>query len=307
MYVSKLFGNQMKSMLNRYVINPLKSIPVLFKSRTEAIFVWSWITALSLLIAGNGFPPIRPSILIIISMIFIVSSVYLYNDIQDEDMDRLNSVKKDRPLPANNVNRDDAVKVVYLFSLLGLSIAYFVNFYSFLFVLTYYSLFYLYSHPKIRLKTRFLGKDLTIFLGNPLCGLIASYAVLNTFSLLTFYTSILTGLFMFTAGPLLNESSDLLEDKKFGVKSLSTMLSWERKVQLMIAGVLLLMTIIPLIQLQHGANIIIPVISVGISVVLLGLLYPLTKQYEQGKILKAKKFGKIYLFLFQLSFVFSAL
>lgn len=302
------FGDkQMKYMLNKHVINPLKAIPILLKSRTEAIFVWSWITALSLLIAGNGFPPIRPALLSIISMIFIVSSVYFYNDIQDEDMDRLNSVKKNRPLPASNVNRDDAIKVVYLFSILGLSLAYFVNFYSFLFALTYYSLFYLYSHPRIRLKTRFLCKDLTIFLGNTLCGLIASYAVLNTFSPLTFYTGVLTGIFMITAGPLLHESGDLLEDKKFGVKSLSTMLSWERKVQLMIAGVLILMTAIPLIQLQHGSNIIIPMIPVGISLVLLKLLYPLTKQYEQGKISKAKRFGKIYLFLFQLSLVFSAL
>jgi 4-hydroxybenzoate polyprenyltransferase len=112
---------------------------------------------------------------------------------------------------------------------------------------------------------------------------------------------------MVTAGPVLNESSDLLEDKKFGVKSLSTILSWERKVQLMIAGVLVLMTVIPLIQLQHGVNIVIPVISVGISLVLLRLLYPLTKQFEEGKISRAKRFGKIYLFLFQLSFVFSAL
>ena len=270
-------------MLNKHIINPLKSIPVLLKSRTEAIFVWSWITALSLLIAGNGFPPLRPAFLSIISMIFTVSSVYVYNDIQDEDMDSLNSVKKNRPLPANNVNRDDAVKVVYLFSILGLSLAYLVNFYSFLFVLTYYSLFTLYSHPRIRLKTRFLCKDLTIFLGNTLCGLIASYAVLNTFSLLTVYTGVLTGIFMITAGPLLHESGDLLEDKKFGVKSLSTMLNWDRKVQLMIAGVLLLMTVIPLIQLRHGANIFIPAIPVGISLVLLRLLIPLTKLIHQSQ------------------------
>ena len=294
-------------MLNKHIINPLKAIPVLFKSRTEAIFVWSWITALSLLIAGNGFPPLRPALLSIISMIFVVAAVYFYNDIQDEDMDSQNTLKMNRPIPANNVNRDDAVKVVYLFSLLGLSIAYFVNFYSFLFILTYYSLFFIYSHPKIRLKTRFLGKDFTIFLGNPLCSLIASFAVLNTFSPLTIYTGVLTGLFMVTAGPVLNESVDLLEDKKFGVKSFSTMLNWERKVQLMIAGVLLLMTVIPLIQLRHGANIFIPAIPVGISLVLLRLLIPLTKQFEQDKIIKAKRFGKIYLFLFQLSFVFTAL
>ena len=79
-------------MINKHVISPLKSIRVLLRSRTEAFMIWLWVMVISLLISGNGFPPIRPALLSIISIIFVVASVYFYNDIQDEDMDSLNTV-----------------------------------------------------------------------------------------------------------------------------------------------------------------------------------------------------------------------
>ena len=276
---------------------------MLLKSRTEAFMIWTWVMAVSLLISGNGFPPIRPALLSIISMIFVVASVYFYNDIQDEDMDSLNTVKRNRPIPSNEVNRDNILKIIYVCGLIGLSIAYFVNYYSFLFTLVFYIIFYFYSHPSVRLKTRFLGKDFTLFIGNPIISLIASFAVLNRFSPLTFYVSLLTGLYMLTMGPALNDSSDLLEDKEFGVKSLTTLLSWKQKVQLMIVGILLLMIMMPLIQLQFGANIIVPVISVGMSIILLRLTYPVAAQYNEGKVMKARRFAKIYFFSFQVLFV----
>jgi len=236
-------------------------------------------------------------------MIFIVASVYFYNDLLDEDMDSLNTEKRNRPIPSNQVNRDDVIKIIYVFGFIGLSIAYYVNFYSFLFALVYYILFYLYSQPSVRLKKRFLGKDFIQFIGNPLCGLIASFSVLNRFSPLTFYVSLLTGLYMLTMGPVLNDSSDLLEDREFGIKSLSTLLSWKQKVQLMIVGLLFMMTIMPFLQLQFGANLIIPVISVGMSIILLGLTYPVAAQYDEEKVMKARSFAKIYFFSFQVLFV----
>ena len=70
----------------------------LMRSKIKFIFAWSWTLALSLLIVGKGFPPIMPLILIFLSMIFVVSSVYLYNDIFYREMDKENVVKKNRPI-----------------------------------------------------------------------------------------------------------------------------------------------------------------------------------------------------------------
>ena len=80
-------------MLGRNVVQPVRSIPVLMRSKIKLIFAWSWTLALSLLIVGKGFPPIMPLILIFLSMIFVVSSVYLYNDIFYREMDKENVVK----------------------------------------------------------------------------------------------------------------------------------------------------------------------------------------------------------------------
>ena len=135
-------------MLGGNVIRVLRSIPVLMRSKIKYLFAWSWTLALSLLIAGKGFPPIMPSILIFLSMIFVVSSVYTYNDINDREMDRENVVKKNRPIASGEISKADAEKVVYLFGIIGLAIAWFVNIYSFGFILLYFTNFILYSHPR---------------------------------------------------------------------------------------------------------------------------------------------------------------
>jgi len=80
-----------------------RSIPVLLKSKLKYNLGWTWSLALYLLIAGNGFPPIGPTVLILIAMFFVVSSVYIYNDIQDVEMDEENEVKKDRPIASGLV------------------------------------------------------------------------------------------------------------------------------------------------------------------------------------------------------------
>ena len=90
--------------------SPLSVLPLLIRSRLEAMFTWSWCTAISCLIIGQGFPPLRETLLAILAMIFISFSVYLYNDVIDIEMDRLNPEKKKRPLAANLISKKDIIK-----------------------------------------------------------------------------------------------------------------------------------------------------------------------------------------------------
>ncbi len=161
-------------MLDSNVVQSVRSIPILMKSKIKYIFGWTWMLALSLLIVGNGFPPMMPSISLILSMIFLSSSVYIYNDIVDVEMDKENEIKKNRPIASGKVKKSDAEKIVYLFGFIGLAISWLVNIISFRFILIFYLIFFLYSYPTIRLKTRFLAKDFTLFIGPPLLCLAAN-------------------------------------------------------------------------------------------------------------------------------------
>ena len=288
------------------IFNPINAIPLLLRSRFEEIFTWSWMVAFSLLIVGRGFPPLRPAIMIILSMVFVTGSVYFYNDIIDMEMDAFNVFKRNRPIPSKRVSREDAMKISYLFGIVGLTIAYLVNISSFVLVSTYLILFFIYSYPPIRLKTKLFGKDMTIFLGWPLCGQIASYAIFNTFSPQALYASLLVGIYIFAGGPVINESTDLQEDKDSGVKSLSTFLNWERKVQLMIFGNLIVMILSSYSFIKNGVSSIIPVLSIGMGLAFLLLIFPITKSYNQDNILKARRIGGVYLMSLQILIIVSS-
>lgn len=292
----------------------LKSTAVLIRSRLELIFAWTWVTAVSCLIAGRGFPLIKPTLMSIFAMFFISASVYLYNDISDKEMDTLNPTKKNRPLLSDTVSIKDATKIIYLLGLLGLTITLFINTYSFIFSLLYLFIFSIYSHPKIRTKTMFLGKEFTIFLGWILCSLVGSYAVVGTWQINVLYASLLCAIWSFSTFPIIADAGDIEEDRLYGVKNLSVLLSWKRKVQLLVFGFLFVMTITPLTYVQLGFNMILPIFTVASSLIFLRLIYPKIVGFENMEYRertsaypKIRKLGHIYYFLLAIAFIFGSI
>lgn len=285
----------------------VRSIPLLLKSKAKFNLGWTWSLATYLLIIGNGFPPIGPTILTLLAMFFVVSSVYIYNDIQDVEMDRENEVKKERPIASGQVRTEDARILVYLFGILGLGFAWFVNIYSFGFIFSYFFLFFVYSHPVIKLKNRFLGKDFTLFIANPLICFAASYAISNELSIIALQCSFLAALYALTLGPIANEASDIVEDVKYGVKSLSTMLSWRSKVRLMILGIIAQLILVPFVQIQYGVNLVLPVFSVAVLLLVFVSSYPLLKTYDLDDFSKVHKIASLHIFLLPFSFIFIAM
>jgi len=278
----------------------LKSAAILIKSRVEPIFIWSWCTAISCLIVGRGFPPIKPVLMVVFAMICISTSVYLYNDIIDKEMDSINPIKQNRPIVSNMVSEKDVMKIIYLFGFIGLTITLFLNIYSFIFSFIYLFLFNIYSYPKIRLKTKFLGKEFTIFLGWLLCSQVASYAIIGSFSFLALFCAILIGFFAISVIPVFADSFDIDEDRLYGVKNLSVLLSWKRKMQLLIFAFFVVMTMTPLTYVQFGFNIVMPIIVVAMSLIFLRFMFPIVNEFEQIKVMKVKKIARIYFILLQI-------
>jgi len=227
------------------------------------------------LISGRGFPPIQPSLLSIAATFFIALAVYVYNDVVDLDSDKHNAFKKDRPLSSGEVSIGDAMKLMYLSSIVGLTISFLNNFMSFIFNSLYFILFYLYSNPKIHLKKRFLVKESIISSGLILVGLSVNYAILGSFSLMVFFGFLLFAVFAFLAMPTGFDSTDVVADKLQGVKSIASVLPWRGRMQLAMTGMIAIMTITPFTYVYFGYNIMLPVSIVLTGVVFLWLMYPL--------------------------------
>ncbi len=110
-------------------------------------------------------------------------------------------------------------------------------------------------------------------------------------------------LYILTQGPAGNEASDIVEDKKHGVKSISTMLSWENKIRLMILGILVQIILVPIVQLQFGSNLLLPIISIIMLLMLLRLQYPLLKEIDSNNFDKTYNIGSLYLFTSPITFI----
>jgi 4-hydroxybenzoate polyprenyltransferase len=284
----------------------VKSSWLLIKSRKEALGLWIWCALVASLIVGRGFPPIMTAFMSITAFFFLATAVYVYNDIVDMDADKNNAFKNDRPLASGLVSRSNAMKLVYISSIIGLSISFLNNLPSFLLSLTYYILFLIYSYPKIHLKKRFLVKELVISSGILVIGLSVCYAILGTFSPMVFIGFMMFSIFAFFSMPTGFDSTDIDADRIQGVKSLASVTTLKRRLQLAITGMLVIMTITPFTYINFGYNMLLPIfIMLGGLIFLRNLvpimlsLSPATNTIEMGVIMKSRK--TIVAFIFVLS------
>lgn len=250
----------------------------------------------------------------IAAFFFIATSVYVYNDVTDMEADKRNSVKSDRPLSSGKVSKDDAMKLIYISAILGLSISYLNGIQSFLLSLLFFTLFGLYSYPKIHLKKRFLVKESVISGGILIIGLSVCYAILGTFSPMVFIGFLMFSIFAFFAMPTGFDSTDVDADKLQGVKSIASIMTLRRRLQFAITGMLVIMTITPFTYINFGYNMLLP-----ISIIMGGLIFlrymfpimmsvnPLVNAMDMSTIMKTRKIIVTFIFVISICLILGSI
>jgi len=282
----------------------LSSSLILLRSRLEVLFIWTWSTTIACLIVSKGYPPIMSTLKSLLAVLFITISVYLYNDVVDVEADKYNKLKRDRPLPSGRVPVDDAKLLSAISLVIGLAIGYTINVYSFGFILLYLFLFGAYSFPGIHLKKKFVIKEMIISSGPVVTSLIGSYAISQSLSYPALFAAGVTAFLGMVIQPGLNDTSDIEADKLQGVKTLAMALSWQRKMQLLISGILLVMVLVPMVYGFFGFNILFPLWMVVGGFISLRYIVPIARVFEEKAMLKARKMVIVYWALMQ---VFSVL
>jgi len=272
---------------------------LLIRSRSIPIFTWTWVTAIGLLVAARGFPPPLTAALLLLSVAGRAICVYTYNDITDVEMDRFNSVKRNRPLPSGKVSVEDALGLVLLSGTIGMVLSLLISFDTFLLSAIWVALFLTYSNQSIRLKRRFLAKESSIAINFIVATLIAGTSV-GSISPSVIFSGVFLCFFTLLAAPAAVDTSDIEEDQKFGGKTLAMVLSWKAKIQMIVGFILVVMTLTPLTYVQLGFNVVFPIMVVAVSLLTLRSLVPLANRveevaYEGGG---SKSFKVLYFFLF---------
>ena len=254
-----------------------------------------------------GVPPLGNPLLAIFSTMLIAASVYLYNDLVDAPMDKLNKLKQDRPIANGRVKKNSALFLIILTGIGGLGISYLINFTTFLLLLSWFLLFFMYSTPSIRLKKMFIVKEIVTASGWPLTGLVGSYAITNSFSISAVFAGFIFGVFSFFALPALSDTFDAYEDGLFDIKTLGRALNWSRKIQLLGFGLLFVMTITPLTYARLGFSVILPIFVIAFSLILLRVaIFPIMGAFDVAMAMRTRKLTYLFIILTQIVVVISS-
>ncbi len=280
----------------------LASTGKLLRSRTEAVFSWPWATTVACLIAGKGVPPLNLTLMAIASVFFTAASVYIYNDYIDAEMDKINNVKSLRPLVQGEVSMKFAQVFVTVTAILGLGISFMINRLAFLMNLSYFTLFFIYSLPAIRIKKMFILKEASISSAFFLTSMVGSAAITNTFHPQCIYVAITLAVFSFFAQPALNDQFDIKEDLMYGVKTMAGTFTWDTKFKMLVASIIAPMLVTPLTYNILGFNLLLPIASTVMSILVLTSIFKLRKEYEETQARTTRK--NFYTFFIALQIVF---
>jgi 4-hydroxybenzoate polyprenyltransferase len=204
-------------------------------------------------------------------------SVYIYNDLTDIEIDRLN--KLDRPLVTGEASPKEARNLIILLGIIGLAAAFMIHSSVFLFVMIYFLLFFLYSFPPVRLKKRFILNKLTVGIGTAVTYLVGSSAT-GTIPAPLFLLAAF-GFASAFATSMVIDLRDIKGDKPYKTKTIPIV--WGPAITIRLAIALVcsigIATVIGFIQL--GFNVAFPLLAFSAFAAWIYVLYPLFRHWNE--------------------------
>jgi 4-hydroxybenzoate polyprenyltransferase len=114
-------------------------------------------------------------------------------------------------------------------------------------------------------------------------------------------------LLMFAVYPLFYDTEDVEVDRAYGCKTLTMVLSLERKVELAIAIIVTIMTLITFTYAQFGFSVIAPVMICSMCLLFLRYLFPLLGSPDTKCMLIARKVYRLLGLTMSVGFILGVL
>ncbi len=207
------------------------------KNRTQ-IYMYLGPAIISMLIASYGSPNLSVAVPVALAIYFVAMAAYMYNDVTDISIDKLNSYK--RPLVSGNANKREVLTLVMILNAIALILVYSTSIYATLAVLSFIFLGIIYSHPKTSLKEKFPHKTIATATAGALASLTGGLAAGNMLPYVV-YAALVSFAFLFTMGPIA-DISDLKGDRAAGRRTFPLIVGVNKTLILMILAMLAIMT-----------------------------------------------------------------
>lgn len=243
-------------------------------------------------------------------MALITIFVYALNDAMDADLDKLSTIKSKRPIPSGMMTKRQALLLSAIGGIVGVAFSLTINLSTTIFALLFMSLGFSYSVPPIRFKRRFLMKEITLTAGLIISILVGSAAV-ERIPISLFLPGLFFAIATITIYPVLYDPLDINEDKREGCKTIATILSQKRRLELSTFGLLVIMVTTTLTYGYFGYNVICPIFIVFAGLLFLRYVFPLLlrpeEAYKEEVMVKTNSICRICAFVFSLGFILGSL
>ena len=254
-------------------------------SRNIVLFVYTWPAMISFLIASISIGQL--DILSIVKLILTVSlvsfGVYFYNDLMDlkddlQNMELGNPVPASRPIGRGLVTKQQLKQFIVVASVAGLVFAYSINYLVLVIQVLYLGLGFVYSTNPVRLKKRFLFKQLTIAMGVILADLSGAYTV-GVFNSPILFMLALNTVLCIGVNPII-DIRDMPGDRLMGVKTIPVVWGPEITIRLYFATLIAIGVGSIVGYVQMGFSIAMPLLAATIVAAWIYVSLPLLGKYE---------------------------
>jgi len=284
--------------------------PTPWSSRLRAIIYYCWFISIGLFFTSQGIPPLIIAFKAYGVMASITIFVYALNDTMDADLDKFSSIKSKRPIPSGRLTKRQALLLSAVGGIAGFVLSLTINFWTTIFVLIFMGLGFSYSVPPMRFKRRFLLKETTLSAGVIVSVLVGSAALGRIPSSL-----FLPGLFFAIGGmtiyPVLYDPLDIKEDRREGCRTIASILSQKRRLELSTFGLLVITITTTLTYGYFDFNIICPILTVFACLLFLRYIFPLLlkpeETYNEEVMVKTNSICRTFGFITTLGFIIGSL
>lgn len=213
---------------------------------------------------------------LLVSVYMIALATYLYNDLTDFQIDRVN--QRTTVYSEEKLQYYTTFFSVAGFFITSIILAFSVNFLTGLGSLAFCGLGIAYSHPKIHLKDRFVIKTIVTGIGGFIASLMGSFAAEN-FSLLVIASSVIVFLFYFVNGPL-NDIRDIHGDQKGGRSTIPIVLGIDKSFAIIIITIISIAIVVVLSYLFLEVHLVGMIIGIAICGYVIKSIVQLSKNYN---------------------------
>lgn len=202
------------------IVLPFSILFSIVKSRT-LVYAFA-LAAMGTFFISSGvkIPDFLVLLRLTVSVYFLALATYLYNDLTDYDVDKVNS--RDTNYSSKKTNYNQILYSTIGFFVVSILLAFSINVQTGLGSLTFLGLAIVYSHPRIQLKKMFVVKTIVTAAGGFIASLMGALAV-QSVSYVGISASLIFFLMYFINGPL-GDIGDISGDRKGGRRTIPIVL-----------------------------------------------------------------------------------